>query len=139
MEKIMLVIIGGIIGGIIGFFASIAKDYLIENKKEKDKIKSLKREKLEETFILVSDFYSNSLKSLESKENTESAKIGMIIRFYFKDLLDGYQLFLEKSKVIIEKTTIPNSESLTQEELIEHNKEYIKFLNEIEKESKKYC
>ncbi len=135
MEKIMLVIIGGI----IGFFASIAKDYLIENKKEKDKIKSLKREKLEETFILVSDFYSNSLKSLESKENTESAKIGMIIRFYFKDLLDGYQLFLEKSKVIIEKTTIPNSESLTQEELIEHNKEYIKFLNEIEKESKKYC
>lgn len=133
MEKIMLVIIGGI----IGFFASIAKDYLIENKKEKDKIKSLKREKLEETFILVSDFYSNSLKSLESKENTESAKIGMIIRFYFKDLLDGYQLFLEKSKVIIEKTTIPNSESLTQEELIEHNKEYIKFLNEIEKESKK--
>ena len=114
MEKIMLVIIGGI----IGFFASIAKDYLIENKKEKDKIKSLKREKLEETFILVSDFYSNSLKSLESKENTESAKIGMIIRFYFKDLLDGYQLFLEKSKVIIEKTTIPNSESLTQEELI---------------------
>ena len=135
MEKIMLVIIGGI----IGFFASIAKDYLIESKKEKDKIKSLKREKLEETFILVSDFYSNSLKSLESKENTESAKIGMIIRFYFKDLLEGYQLFLEKSKVIIEKTTIPNSENLTQEELIEHNKEYIKFLNEIEKESKKYC
>ena len=135
MEKIMLVIIGGI----IGFFASIAKDYLIESKKEKDKIKSLKREKLEETFILVSDFYSNSLKSLESKENTESAKIGMIIRFYFKDLLEGYQLFLEKSKVIIEKTTIPNSENLTQEELIEHYKEYIKFLNEIEKESKKYC
>ncbi|MBY0540783.1 MAG: hypothetical protein K2P52_05140 [Campylobacterales bacterium] len=128
-----------IIGGIIGFFASIAKDYLIESKKEKDKIKSLKREKLEETFILVSDFYSNSLKSLESKENTESAKIGMIIRFYFKDLLEGYQLFLEKSKVIIVKTTIPNSENLTQEELIEHNKEYIKFLNEIEKESKKYC
>lgn len=135
MEKYLLLILGAI----IGFIASIAKDYIIESKKEKEKRKNFKREKLEEIFILVSDFYSNCLKPLESKKNIEATKIGMIIRFYFKDLLGGYQLFLEKSKVIIEKTTIPNSENLTQEELIEHNKEYIKFLNEIEKESKKYC
>ncbi|MDD2640731.1 MAG: hypothetical protein PHS65_07035 [Arcobacteraceae bacterium] len=125
-------------GGIIGFLASIAKEYVIENKKEKIRIKNFKREKLEEIFILIGDVYSNCLKPLEKKTNINGQQIGVIIRFYFNSLLKDYQTFLKKSMIVMEKTTIPNSERLSQEELQEFYKEYMNILNKIENESKKY-
>ena len=49
MEKYLLLILGAI----IGFIASIAKDYFVEKTKKKYKDIDFKREKLEELFILV--------------------------------------------------------------------------------------
>ncbi|MFA7570805.1 MAG: hypothetical protein WCY75_06080 [Sulfurimonadaceae bacterium] len=40
--------------------------------------------------------------------------------------------------IVMEKTTIPNSERLSQEELQEFHKEYRNILEKIENESKKY-
>ncbi len=49
MEKYLLVILGAI----IGFIASITKDYFVEKTKRKYKEIELKREKAEELYILL--------------------------------------------------------------------------------------
>jgi len=41
-----------VVGGSIGFLASIAKDWLLENKKQKLKKQEFQREKLEEIYLL---------------------------------------------------------------------------------------
>jgi len=50
-EKIILLIVGAI----IGFFVSLAKDWLMESKKQKEKYKQFKREKLEELYMLLNE------------------------------------------------------------------------------------
>ena len=42
-----------LIGGAIGFMSAIAKDFLLENKKSKEKKLQFKKEKLEEIFLLI--------------------------------------------------------------------------------------
>ena len=49
-----------LVGGAVGFFVSVGKDWLLENKKQKEKDKQLKRERLEELFILIEQ-WSNIL------------------------------------------------------------------------------
>jgi len=49
MEKYLLLILGAI----IGFIASIAKDYFVEKTKKKFKENELKREKAEELYLLL--------------------------------------------------------------------------------------
>jgi len=85
-----------LIGGLIGFLSSIAKDYFIENKKRDDKYILFKREKLEEIFIMLNELNKNALKPIEAKVslNGLEVKIPMILRFYFPRLFKEYQNYL---------------------------------------------
>ena len=85
-----------LIGGLIGFLSSIAKDYFIENKKRDDKYILFKREKLEEIFIMLNELNKNALKPIEAKVslNGLEVKIPMVLRFYFPRLFKEYQNYL---------------------------------------------
>jgi hypothetical protein len=50
-----------LVGGLIGFLSAIGKDYLLEQKKQLAKEKTFKRQKLEEVFVLMSNFFKSSL------------------------------------------------------------------------------
>lgn len=71
IEKLVLLLVGGL----IGFIASIAKDYLVEKTKKKYKDIDFKREKLEELFILVSRNFNESIKPIELRNNIEDKGI----------------------------------------------------------------
>ena len=142
MEKIMLVIIGGI----IGFFASIAKDYLIESKKEKDKLKNIKREKLEEAYIQFSKWFSDfSINNLgiivvmqnvleydeytkKRKEYSENlvidfTKLEMIINIYGDNLLTDFGLIMTKRDEISKiKFIYMDSKKMNEKDLDNYEK-----------------
>ena len=138
MEKIMLVIIGGI----IGFLASITKDYFVEKTKKKYKDIDLKREKLEELFLLSSRIHIESIKPVEFRDISgnidNGAKAGLIVRFYFPSILKNYQEYLAEYSKINQKT-MNDYKTVSIDELSDFTKEYQKFLNILELESKKYC
>jgi hypothetical protein len=138
MEKYLLLILGAI----IGFIASIAKDYFVEKTKKKYKDIDFKREKLEELFILASRIFNESIKPIELRNKIEDkdagAKVGLIIRFYFPSIHKNYQEYLN-AYIIINQKTMSDYKSVSIDELSNFTKEYQKFLNILELESKKYC
>jgi hypothetical protein len=138
MEKYLLLILGAI----IGFIASIAKDYFVEKTKKKYKDIDFKREKLEELFILVSRTYIESINPLELRNKIEDkdagAKAGLISRFYFPSIYKNYQEYIN-AYIIINQKTMNDYKSVSIDELSNFTKEYQKFLNILELESKKYC
>ena len=128
-EKIILLIVGAI----IGFLVSLAKDWLIESKKQKEKEKQFKREKLEELFILLKDEYHDVVKShgdvvndmhlskstKEIHENYLSGKsdqkrIDMIISLHLKEL-ENYREKMIKIKHNFGNIFISISDSNRQE------------------------
>lgn len=138
MEKYLLLILGAV----IGFIASIAKDYFVEKTKKKYKDIDFKREKLEELFILASRIFDESIKPISLRNKIEDkdtgAKAGLIVRFYFPSILKNYQEYLaEYSK--INKKIMSDYKSVSDDELSVFTKEYQKFLDILELESKKYC
>ncbi|MCG3708044.1 hypothetical protein [Aliarcobacter butzleri] len=138
MEKYLLLILGAV----IGFIASIAKDYFVEKTKKKYKDIDFKREKLEELFILISRTYIESINPLELRNKIEDkdagAKAGLISRFYFPSIFKNYQEYINACLVINQKT-MNDYKSVSIDELTNFTKEYQKFLNILELESKKYC
>ena len=81
-EKIILLVVGAI----IGFIASIIKDILLENKKKKIKDKELRRDRLEELFKLFAELSEDILmSSTEFTKKHESIRIAILIRFYFPE------------------------------------------------------
>jgi len=138
MEKYLLLILGAV----IGFIASIAKDYFVEKTKKKYKDIDFKREKLEELFILISRTYIESINPLELRSKIEDkdagAKAGLISRFYFPSIFKNYQEYINACLVINQKT-MNDYKSVSIDELTNFTKEYQKFLNILELESKKYC
>lgn len=138
MEKYLLLILGAI----IGFIASIAKDYFVEKTKKKYKDIDFKREKLEELFILISRTYIESINPLELRNKIEDkdagAKAGLISRFYFPSIYKNYQEYIN-AYIIINQKTMNDYKSVSIDELSNFRKEYQKFLNILELESKKYC
>ncbi len=94
------------IGGLIGFLSAIGKDFILENTKNKVKIKSFKREKLVEVFILMDKVTQETIKPLKYKNSLDGvgAKLGMIIRFYFPELNEDYNKFLQIFQKISQKT-----------------------------------
>lgn len=136
MDKIQLLFIGAV----IGFLFSVLKDYFLENNKKKTKQKEFKREKLEEVFLLMNKIQNETLKPLQTKKsiNEESAKLAMIIRFYFPDLKEDFNTFLitfsETSMKTIEVKEINHNEQY----IIKFLYEYSEFLKKIVLESKKY-
>jgi hypothetical protein len=137
-EKIGLLLVGGL----IGFIASIAKDYFVEKTKKKYKDIDFKREKLEELFILVSRNFNESIKPIELRNNIEDkdsgAKAGLISRFYFPSIYKNYQEYIN-AYISINQKIINDYHSVSIEEMSSFAKEYQKFLNILELESKKYC
>ena len=138
MEKYLLLILGAI----IGFIASIAKDYFVEKTKKKFKDIDFKREKLEELFILASRIFNESIKPIALRNNIEDkdagAKAGLISRFYFPSIHKNYQEYLNVY-IIINQKMMNDYNSVSIDELSNFTKEYQKFLNILELESKKYC
>ena len=138
MEKYLLLILGAF----IGFIASIAKDYFVEKTKKKYKDIDFKREKLEELFILASMIFNESIKPIELRNKIEDkdagAKAGLISRFYFPLIHKNYQEYLNAYTIINQKT-MNDYNSVSIDELSDFTKEYQKFLNILELESKKYC
>ena len=138
MEKYLLLILGAI----IGFIASIAKDYFVKKTKKKYKDIDFKREKLEELFILASRIFNESIKPIALRNNIEDkdagAKAGLISRFYFPSIHKNYQEYLNVY-IIINQKMMNDYNSVSIDELSNFTKEYQKFLNILELESKKYC
>lgn len=113
IEKLVLLLVGGI----IGFIASIAKDYFVEKTKRKYKEIELKREKAEELYILLekwanSFFNRSSYLTLVMKKNisyneyldyivenpskVDFIRIEMLLKIYFKNMLPSYELILKQ-------------------------------------------
>jgi len=107
-----------LIGGIIGFLSAIFKDYLLENKKEKIRQTILKKERLEELYILLDHWsssfsihgsnllsvmnnditYNQYLDLLSNKKNNfEFHRIKMLVNIYAKELDVYYQEVLDTS------------------------------------------
>ena len=138
IEKLVLLLVGGV----IGFIASIAKDYFVVKTKKKYKDIDFKREKLEDLFILISRTYIESINPLELRNKIEDkdagAKAGLISRFYFPSIFKNYQEYIN-AYIIINQKTMNDYKSVSIDELSNFTKEYQKFLNILELESKKYC
>ena len=101
IEKLVLLLVGGV----IGFIASIAKDYFVEKTKKKIKENELKRNKLEELYMEVFKWFSfsslryvnfiykidnSSLSEGKKKFDYDLIKIEMIISIYSETLTEDY-------------------------------------------------
>lgn len=129
------------IGGLIGFLSAIGKDFILENTKNKVKIKNFKREKLEEVFILMDKVTQETIKPLKYKNSLDGvgAKLGMIIRFYFPELNEDYNKFLQIFQKISQKTmTLDENMTLSTDEITTYYEAHRGFINKVVEESKKY-
>ncbi len=127
-----------VVGAVIGFLTSVAKDLIIANKKDKEKKKQFKREKLEELFVILDKFNDSVMKPINQFSSLEEkAKLGMIIRFYFSDeLQDSYKTLLSASTEVL-KVKLENNNHLDMY-YQRFMPEYQKLLSKITEESKKY-
>ncbi|MFA6397218.1 MAG: hypothetical protein WCW84_14755 [Sulfurimonas sp.] len=124
-------------GGFIGFVSAVGKDFLLEKSKNKLKEKEFKRIKLEEVFILTKTFFEESIKPIEYRNNTDHSKLPMIIRFYFKNLNQVYNLFLATYQKLQESHFDQEKKDL-HENTENFAKQYKLFIDKVVEESKKY-
>jgi hypothetical protein len=132
-EKLIYVVVGAI----IGFTLSLAKDWLMESKKQKEKEKQFKREKLERAFMILEDF-NNKVTSIEPISLREgeynSNELNMIIRFYFDDIYKEYSTYLNIAILCLNNVKI---KKLGDNELQNYYKEYKKIVTLLVNENKK--
>lgn len=126
-----------IIGGIIGFLSAVGKDFLLEKSKNKLKEKEFKRTKLEEIFILTKPFFEDAIKPIEYRKNPDNAKLPMIIRFYFNNLQEEYDLFLDAYQKL-QLSHFDKEQKDLQESTVKFAIQYQSFMNKVVEESKKY-
>ena len=129
------------LGGLIGFLSAIGKDFILESTKNKVKIKNFKREKLEEIFILMDKVTQETIKPLKYKNSLDGvgAKLGMIIRFYFPELNEDYNKFLQIFQKVSQKTiTLDENVTLSTDEITNYYEAHRVFINKVVEESKKY-
>jgi len=79
LEKLIYLIVGAI----IGFALSLAKDWFMESKKQKEKEKLATRQRLEELFILLNKYNKNMIMPLQLQNDIEQERLTMLVRFYF--------------------------------------------------------
>ncbi len=130
-----------LIGGLIGFLSAIGKDFFLEHNKNKIKIKDFKRQKLEEIFILMDKVTQETIKPLKYKNSLDGAgaKLGMIIRFYFPELNEDYNKFLQIFQKVSQKTmTLDENVTLSTNEITSYYEAHRVFINKVVEESKKY-
>ena len=81
----------------LGYLAKAFVDSRMENKKQKEKEKQFKREKLEEIFSLLDKVNKNAMNPIQLYDaNVDSTKLTMLIRFYFPNINDEYQKFVNE-------------------------------------------
>ncbi|EFU70563.1 conserved hypothetical protein [Aliarcobacter butzleri JV22] len=144
MEKYLLLILGAV----IGFIASIAKDYFVEKTKKKNKDIELKREKAEELYILLekcrdsffiicndlipvlkkdiryTEYLDKNIKV--SIENYNFSRMEMLLKIYFKELYPKYKIV---KKQMEEFYKIENKFALEkQQDNLEENKKNLSLL-----------
>lgn len=126
-----------LIGGAIGFMSAIAKDFLLENKKSKEKKLQFKKEKLEEIFLLVGRISKEVQKpvSMSQSIGNDGSRLGMIIRFYFPILHNDYLKFLENYMLVANATM--QDKMPEQNDMIKFNNIYQIFLEKLVNESNK--
>lgn len=101
-------ILNFIVGGLISFISITGKDWLIENKKEKEKGRQFKREKIEEIYMIskkMNDFMSLSMDYKIDANFADPTKLQMNVNLYFLDEL-GKEInvfLLDYEKAILEK------------------------------------
>lgn len=123
-------------GAFIGFLVSIVKDYISENRKIKVKDKEFKRNKIEETFILLEKTYGNTFHSQDNIYSLEFDinKLRMLIEFYFPNLSDDYRRFYNVYySFVLKKNSAQKNFQARDLEF-----EFLVFKNKIIEESKKY-
>ncbi len=128
-------------GGLIGFLSAVGKDFFLEYNKNKIKIKDFKRQKLEEIFILMDKISQEAIKPLKYKNSLDGvgAKLGMIIRFYFPELNEDYNEFLQIFQKVSQKTiTLDENITLSTDEIRSYYEAHKIFINKVVAESKKY-
>ena len=120
-----------------GYFLKVIGDYYLEDKKQKEKEKQFRREKLERAFMVLEDFNnkvtSEDVISLREGEYN-SNELSMIIRFYFNNIHKEYSNYLDVAtrygiKIKIEKPEDSESKN--------YYKEYKEIVNLLVRESKK--
>jgi len=129
------------IGGLIGFLSAVGKDFLNEHNRNKIKIKDFKRQKLEEIFILMDKVTQETIKPLKYQNSLDGvgAKIGMTIRFYFPELNQDYNDFIQVFQKISQKTiTLDENVSLSTNEIRTYYEAHRVFITKVVEESKKY-
>lgn len=128
-----------LVGGLLGFLSAIGKDFLLEKSKNKLKTKNFKRQKLEEIFILMDKVSQEAVKPLLYKDSLDGAgaKIAMLVRFYFPELNEGYNKYIQVFQATALKT-FRLDETLSAEELTKYYDAHRLFINELVAESKKY-
>jgi len=126
-----------IIGGFIGFLSAIGKDFLLEKSKNKLKEKEFKRTKLEEVFVLTKSFFEDSIKPIGYRNNADHSKLPMIIRFYFNNLSQEYNLFLLAYQKLQESHFDIDKKDLN-ENTEKFGNQYKLFIDKVVEESKKY-
>ena len=152
-EKLIYVIVGAI----IGFFLSLAKDWLMESKKQKERQQIIKQEKLEECHMLffkytkyITDIYTKSIinfsqgdlnyEVLEKMANDMRShnidnRLDMIINLYLKELLSTWNEYK-----IIEKEydMIPLFNLIKNDEKIKYAEQLNLYFGELNKTNKKF-
>lgn len=129
------------IGGLIGFMSAVGKDFLLENSKNKAKLKDFKRQKLEEIFMIMDKISQEAVKPLKLKNQPDGigSKLGMLIRFYFPELQDDYSKFLQVFQATAQKTmSYDENAVLTVDEMKNYYEAHREFLNRVVKVSEKY-
>jgi len=81
-----------IAGGIIGFIAAIVKDYLADKRKEKEREKQFKREKLETLYEDISNQHHSMITDMQS--SYKGHLISARLRFYFPTVFESYREYL---------------------------------------------
>ena len=130
-----------LLGGGIGFLSAIGKDFILEGTKNKNKAKDFKRQRLEDIFILMDKVSQETIKPLKYKNSLDGvgAKLGMIIRFYFPQLNEDYNKYLQIFQKVSQKTmTLDENSTLSTEEITKFYEAHRLFINKIVEESKKY-
>ena len=137
IEKLVLLLVGGL----IGFIASILKDYFVEKTKKKYKDIDFKKEKLEELYILIHKTFLESIKPIELRNNItnndDCIKSSLITKFYFPSInkaIDEYSdIYIEINQKFFD------NKALSSDEMENFIKEHQKVIDIIVSESKKYC
>ena len=113
-------------GGVIGLVVAIVKDYFGDKRKEKEKEKQFKMEKLEKAFMLLTDLdtkVNDSKDRLLSEGEYNSFELTMIIRFYFSNIHDEYMEYLKYSMV---HSLQVKKHQITQDKMKEYYEKYRK-------------